>query len=296
MLRPLRSEIHRLRRRWMPWILLGIVVGMAFIFYELIYVSVNAQLQLLRSGTAPANAVGPGGTEESIRLLEETLTQVRPRFIAGFGVELVAALGSVMLIVFAASHMGTEFGWGTLRTLLASGLGRDAFLATKLLSLVLFALVFAALGILATIAASFLVSTQAGYDTSGFDAASVLSAAWRTAYAYLPYLALASLIALFSRSSGAGIAAGLVIYFSEGIVVQLLIAFNRDFATIGDLGISRNVSSLSRISVTVAGSNAQNSAVPLPDQTQAAIVLAAWTVLFVVLAFWRLRTRDVTLA
>jgi len=296
MLRPLRSELHRLRRRWMPWILLGIVVGMALLFYELIYVSVNAQIELLRSGNAPANAVGPAGTEETIRQMEETLTQIQPQHVAEFGVQLVAALGSVMLIVFAASHMGTEFGWGTLRTLLASGLGRDAFLATKLASLVLFALVFAALGIAASIAASFLVSTQAGFDTSGFDASEVLSAAWRTAYAFLPYLALASLIALFSRSSGAGIAAGLVIYFAESIVVQLLIAFNRDFATIGDLGISRNVSSLSRISVTVAGQNASNTAVALPDQTQAAIVLAGWTALFVLLAFWRLRSRDVTLA
>jgi len=298
MLRPLRNELYRMARRWMPRVLLASIAGAGIALYELIYYSVNAQLTLLRSGTAPTNAVGPGGAEATIRQLEETLLQVRPAHVQELGVGLVAGLGSVMLIVFAASHMGTEFGWGTLRTQLASGLSRRAFLATKLGSLALFALAFTILGILATTAASFLVSSQAGYDTGGFDPAKVLSAGWRTGYSFVPYLALASLIALWSRSSGAGIAAGLVIYFAESLVMGLLISFNRDFATIANLGISRNVQSLSRISVSVAGTNATNgpTAATLPDQTQAGIVLAVWSIVFVALAVWRLRTRDITLA
>ena len=295
-MRPLRSEIYRLQRRWMTWIVLGLVVGLAFAFYELIYVSLNAQLRLLQNGQAPPNAVGPGGVQASITELQETLQQVRPQHVPDFGIGLVAGLGAVMLIVFAASHMGTEFGWGTLRTSLASGLGRAEFLTTKLISAALYALVFTALGIVASIAASFVVSAQAGFGTDGLDMAKVLSAGWRTAYAFLPYITLASFIALWSRSSGAGIAAGLVIYFAESIVMQLLISFNKDYATIADLGISRNVSSLSRISVSVAGANGQSAGVPLPDQTQAAIVLGLWTIAFIALAFWRLRSRDITLS
>jgi ABC-2 type transport system permease protein len=201
-----------------------------------------------------------------------------------------------MLIIFAASHMGTEFGWGTLRTLLASGLSRTEFLTAKLVTVALFALVFTIVGVVAAIVGSFVVSTQAGFDTSGLDMGKVLSASWRTGYSFLPYLALASLIGLWSRSSGAGIAAGLVIYFAESIVMSLLISFNRDYATIANLGIARNVQSLSRVTISVAGSNSSANASTLPDQTQAAIVLAVWTVLFIALAFWRLRTRDITLS
>ena len=296
MLRPLRSELYRLRRRWMTWIVLGLVVGLAFAFYELIYASLNTQLRLLRSGNPPPNSVGPGGVDAAIKQLEDTLQQVRPEHIPDFGVSLVAGLGAVMLIVFSASHMGTEFGWGTLRTSLASGLSRGQFLTTKLVSAALYALLFTVLGVAAAVAASFLVSSQAGFGTSGLDVEKIVSAGWRTAYAFLPYIALASFIAVLSRSSGAGIAAGLVIYFAESIVMQLLISFNKDYATIANLGISRNVSSLSRISVTVAGSNAQNAGVPLPDQGQAALVLAVWIVIFVGLAFLRLRTRDITLS
>ena len=295
MLRPLRSEIFRMRRRWMPWILLAIIAVMGILFYEIIYFSLNTQLQLLRSGNAPTNVSG-GDPQAMIRELESTLQQVRPSHVPEFGISLVAGIGSVLLIFLAASHMWTEFGWGTLRTLLASGEGRIAFLGSKLGSIALFALVFTVLGVLSVTAASFIVSSQAGFDTSGLDLGTVASAGVRAAYCFLPYLALAALIALWSRSSGAGIAAGLVIYFAESIVMQLLISFNRDYATIANFGISRNVQSLSRLGVTVSTGAPPSAAPALPDQTQAVLVLAAWTALFIVLAFWRLRSRDVTLA
>ncbi len=294
MLRALRSEVYRLRRRWMPWIILGLIVLLGFVFYELIYFTLNSQLQLMRSGNIPANAA-PGGTQAAIAQAEETLQQITPKHIAGFGVSLVAGVGSVMLIVFAASQMGTDYGWGTLRTLLAAGVSRPSFLITKLGSIALFAVLFTILGVIATVIASFLVSSQAGFDTGGFDAGAVAVAGLKTAYCFLPYLSLAALIALWSRSSGAGIAAGLVIYFAESIVMQLLISFNKDYATIANLGISRNVQSLSRAAVNVTAGPA-SGAPALPDQTQAALVLAVWTIAFVAVAFWRLRVRDVTLA
>ena len=104
MLRLLRSELYRLVRRWMPWIMLALIVITAFVFYFLIWVSVNAQIQAVKSGTIPAP---PGG----IAPLEETLREIAPDRVAEFGVGIVGGLGSVMLIVFAASHVGTEFGW-----------------------------------------------------------------------------------------------------------------------------------------------------------------------------------------
>lgn len=296
MFRPLGSEIYRMSRRWMPRILLVGIFLVGPLFYEILYTALNAQLQLARSGNLPANAAGPGGADAMIAQLEETLRQLSPSGIPELGISLVAGIGAVMIIVFAASHVGTEFGWGTLRTLLASGLSRRGFLATKLASIALFTIVFTLLGVLGTIIASFLVSAQAGYGTDGLDAAKVLSAAWRTTYSFVPYIALASLMALWARSSGAGIATGLVIYFAESIVASLIISLNKDYAAIVNLGISRNVQSLSRVTVNVSGTDTAAAAATLPGQTQAAIVLAVWTVAFIALAFWRLRTRDVTLA
>jgi ABC-type transport system involved in multi-copper enzyme maturation permease subunit len=277
----------------MPWVLIAMVVILAFVLYELIWVTSNAQLTLLRGGNAPATPNGPP-PDVQIRQLEDAIQTLRPARLGELGVGFVTGLGSVLMIVFSASHVGTEWAWGTLRTLLASGASRRGVLASKYITLVAFAIVYMAFGITAAIAASFLVSSQAGLDTGGLDLGLAASAAMRGIYGFLPYATLAALIALWFRSAGGGIAAGLVIYFTESIATGLLISFNREFATVASLGISRNIESISRVGLRSAGEAA--AAAPLPDQGQAALVLALWTLVFVALAFWRLGTRDITLS
>ena len=176
MLRLLRSEVFRLVRRWMPWVLLGMMVAMSFILYELIWVTSNAQLSLLRSGTAPVTPNAPP-PEIQIRSLESAIQTLRPSRLNELGVGFVTGLGSILMIVLAASHMGTEWAWGTLRTLLASGASRMAFLVSKYVTLVAYAVVYMALGVAAVLAASFLVSAQAGLDATGLDLGIVASAA-----------------------------------------------------------------------------------------------------------------------
>jgi len=272
----------------MAWLLLLIIVLAAVGIYLLVYVAAQAQLQAVRSGTIPSQP----GAEQA---MNQTLRELRPDRVQGFGVQIVSGIGNVMLVVFAASHVGTEFGWGTLRTLLAHGAGRGAFLGAKVLSLALFAALFVFLGVVAAILGSYLATAIAAADATGLDLGAIANAAARTYYTFLPYMALATLIALWSRSAGAGIAAGLVVYFAEGLVAQLLVSFNRDYANIVNYGLSRNVGALIR---PAAGTTSfpDPSAVSLPDQGQAAMVLAIYTVLFVAIAFWRLRTRDITLS
>ena len=289
MLRLLRSELYRLVRRWMPWIMLGLIVVIAFVFYFLIWVSVNAQLQAVKNGTLPVPA---GGTTQ----LEQTLRQIAPDRVAQFGLSVVAGLGSVMLIVFAASHVGTEFGWGTFRTLLAHGASRSGFLVSKAVSLVLYAVVFMIVGSIAAIAASYTVSAVAGISPgSGVDFAEVARVAVKSGYTFLPYMALALAIAVWSKSAGAGIATGLVVYFAESIVAGILVSLNKDYAQIVNWGLSRNASALTRTVSGQAGPTSQDpTASTLPDPTQAAIVLGIYCAIFLVLAYWRLRSRDVT--
>jgi ABC-2 type transport system permease protein len=285
----LRSELYRLTRRWMPWIMLGLIFVSAFVFYFLIWVSINAQLQAVKSGTIPAP---PGGTAP----LEQTLRQIAPDRVAQLGVGVVAGLGSVMLIVFAASHVGTEFGWGTFRTLLAHGASRTGFLVSKALSLVLYAFVFMVVGTIAAIAASYTVSAVAGISPgSGVDVVEVARVAAKSGYTFLPYMALAVAIAVWSKSAGAGIASGLVVYFAEGIVAGILVSLNKDYAQIVNWGLSRNASALTRTATGQGGPATQDpTASTLPDPTQAAVVLAVYCVIFLALAYWRLRSRDVT--
>ena len=287
MLRLLRSETFRLRRRWMPWVLLLLIVLAGVGLYLLVYAGAQASLQAERSGAVPVQP----GTEEA---MNDLLRQMRPANVQGFGVSLVSGIGSVMLIVFAASHVGTEFGWGTLRTLLAHGAGRASFLGAKLLSIAGFGVLFIFVGMLAAIAGSFIATTIAAGDTSGLDPGAIAQSAAKAYYTFLPYMALAALIAVWSRSAGAGIAAGLVLYFAEGLIAGLLVQLNREWANIVNYGLSRNVTALTR-DAAATGVTQDPTAVALPGEGQAALVLAVYTLVFVALAFWRLRTRDITL-
>ncbi len=293
MLRLLRSEVYRVVRRWMPWVLLLFVIALSFVLYELIWVTTSTQLQAIRSGTAPTTPNAPP-PDVQIRSLESAIQTLRPSRLLDLGMNLVTGLGSVLMIVFAASHVGTEWAWGTLRTLLASGASRNGFLVSKYVTLVAYAVSYTIVGIAAALTASFVVSSQAGLDTSGLDLATVASAGARAIYGFIPYMAMAALIALWFRSSGGGIAAGLVIYFTENIAFGVLIAINRDLAWIANLGISRNAESIARVTVSTA--ERPPGAVPLPDQGPAAMALALWTLIFVALTIWRLRSRDITLA
>jgi ABC-2 type transport system permease protein len=284
-MRLLRSELYRLARRWMPWIMLGLIAFVPFFFYFVIWASVNAQLQAVQNGTLPAPT---GGTAQ----LEETLRQIAPDHIPDFGVGIVTGLGAVMLIVFAASHVGTEFGWGTFRTLLAHGASRGGFIASKISSLVLYGIAFIVVGTLAAIAASYAVSAVASLSTTGgADVVEIARVAAKGGYTFLPYMALALAIAVWSKSAGAGIAVGLVVYFAESIVASILVSLNKDYAEIVNWGISRNVAALTRTASTAAQ---DPTAATLPDPMRAAVVLGAYVLVFVLLAYWRLRGRDVT--
>jgi ABC-2 type transport system permease protein len=147
----------------------------------------------------------------------------------------VSGFGSVLLIVFTARVFGNEFNWGTLRVVLALGAGRERFLAAKYAVLVLSATI---VGSLAAIAGSEIVSSIASLDATlpGDFITQLVLTIGRTVFTFLPYIALAALTAVWSKSGGAGIAIGLVVYFAEGVVMSLLVAFNRDYVTVASFG------------------------------------------------------------
>jgi ABC-2 type transport system permease protein len=287
MLKPLRSEVYRLRRRWMPYVMLAAIVVAPIAIYILVYVALQAQLAAMANGTIPSEP----GQEVA---LTQTLRALRPDQVQSFGLSIVGGIANLMLIVFAASQVGTEFNWGTLRTLLAHGASRDGFLAAKLLAIALFAVLLFAVGIAAAIAGSFIVSSISRSDLSGLDLAGLMGLAARGYYGYLPLMALAALLALWSRSAGAGIAGGLILTFMESTIAGILVQIDRNFANIVNYGISRNAQAITQVP-DAPGQPPDPTAVALPDAGQAAVVLAIYTIGFIALAFWRLRTRDVTL-
>jgi ABC-type transport system involved in multi-copper enzyme maturation permease subunit len=207
-----------------------------------------------------------------------------------FGLAFVSQLGTILAVIMGSSLIGTEFGWGTFRTLLARVPTRSALLAAKLVALLLFVGLVVVLGYAVALGTSALVTVFADLDRgtgTNFLGHSLASVA-RAAYVMLPYATLAFLVALWFRSNAAGIGVGLAVYFLENLIVEIA----------GD--------ALGWIPKTLPGPNADaildlndvgaRIAPPpdVPSAWQAAGVLGLYVTAFLALSFWIFRRRDVT--
>ena len=94
----LRSELFRVRKRPQSWWLLAVLVALEVMLYG-IMVIVNFA------------SSDPTSVKTNIQLPQ----------IYDTGLVIVALAGTILAIIFASSTLGSEYGWNTLRPLLAPG-------------------------------------------------------------------------------------------------------------------------------------------------------------------------------
>lgn len=257
----LRCELFKLTRRMMARALVSLVAGGTLIAYVLLA------------------ALPDDGTT--------AVEKLRVDHVPDDGMFVIYQISMVAAVAMAASTIATEYGWGTIRTLLPRTAGRSAFLAAKILSLGLFVALVVLLGFAAALAGSALATELRSLDSSlGPDfAGRALESVAKTILAVLPYCALAFLVGLWTRSSAAGIAIPIVAFYTEVLLTPL-------FASTSVLDWLPNVLIYNNITVLLDSS----TLVPkedLPVPWQSAGVLAAYLTVFVSLAFGRFLTRDV---
>ncbi len=209
-----KAESQKLRRRWMPWIMLALAIGITQVPYWIVY------------------AVDEPGFEEF--LLPYSITVA-----LGFGQGLVA----ILAIIWAAFVLGSEYGWGTFRTVLVRGTGRWQFLAAQ------FSLVAATVCIwLIAIAVATGVSSLLGGLLSGHGFATegqwtaAGEALGKSIFAILPYIILTMFFVVLTSS--AGIATGLTLgymFIIEGAIVPLLAEFVNGFDVVADFVLGQAV-------------------------------------------------------
>src|SRR4051794_2688627 len=105
----LRSELFRLLRRWMPRILLAILIAIVGALYLLFWT-------VVKTGS---------DTSSDVRNLRDNL---RLAAVRDTGLSLVFQVGAVDVIILTSSLIGTEFGWGTIRTLMPRARSRESLL------------------------------------------------------------------------------------------------------------------------------------------------------------------------
>jgi ABC-2 type transport system permease protein len=269
------AELLLIRKRPSTWILLTIWTLLALTFaYVVPYV---------------AYLNDPGA---------ESLADVLPQRLVGTLMAGFPFFGGVLALMLGVLAIGSEYGWGTLKTLFTQGPGRLRIFGAKLvavaLALVPFVLVVYALGALASYAIALRESADVSWPSAwlllrGLAAGWLVLAVWA---------ALGTLLAVLSRgtalATGIGILYALVI---EGLlsalasevsildrVVELFLRANA-YSLVSVLGVSAD---------DVSNNGPGSFSGPFVAGGQALLVLVVYLTAFVVLAGWLLRRRDVT--
>lgn len=265
-------ELRKLAKRPMSWIILALLLGANATYFFAGYFVANAQGKL----DDAASSLFPPGSFSN-------LTQIP------------AALGLICMAVLAAGLVGSEYGWGTMRTVIATGVPRGRLLTAKVLALVVAALAWLLIGGLFGLASSVIVNRLSGrpLDFGTMDAAwwgDVGLMIGRTSFVLMVPLVFGFAAAVIGRSLAAGIAVPVIWQVFETIFLNFAGYMGHLGSVLQDLTIVTNTEAL-------LGHNAIGPVTQRPDaptQTHAMFVLTGYLVLLLAASFVTYRRRDMT--
>lgn len=287
--RVLGVELLKIRKRWLPYLLLVVMlVGVAIVIWLAGYGSWQEEKNDAEFAF--------GG--EAMRTF--ALPWALPALL-----DTGQFWGAILIGVLTASIVATEHGWGTVRQALVRGQTRSHYLSVKLMGIVLVAsaLLLTALGVglgfsaIATALADLPVTFDVPDGPSAPEAGLMIV---RAGYAILPYGLLAFALAIIGRSTTLGIVGTLLYMFVEAILVAILGELGGPSPTVRAFFMGHNVSAL--LAANRIGGGQYYSLAPrdvspaseLPDPTVAALVLALYCAIFLAIAYSVFLRRDLS--
>jgi ABC-type transport system involved in multi-copper enzyme maturation permease subunit len=270
----------------MTRVLLFVLVGLMVILYLLLFAVSKVPLP----GNAPPEM---GTTIENLLGLPLALP---------FALSTLSSFGSLLAVILMASSMGTEYSWRTIRTILTCSESRFKFLGAKLVAAGFMILIGMVVGLAAGFLMSLFTTAIGGYSfdfsfaTGGFIWDQFLGF-WRTFYVLIPYVTLGFLFTIIGRSTMPGIALGIGVFFLESLVTTFMTLAGGWIARIPEYLLAANVRAITALNELPEGVSMGMGASDLartPGVTHAFIVLAIYSFVFLALAFYLFRKRDVT--
>ena len=247
--------------------------------------------------------------EDMERFGEESCSAVEAREIIREGFALPSAIpntitglfdiAAFLVLILTASALGTEYGWGTLRTALTRGTGRWQLLSSKLVLIMLLgAAGFIVLGVTAAVSsvlAAVIPPAESGglVDSGSWGDAAVTFG--KAVYGLAPYVALAAFLTVLTQSSAAGMSIGMGYFVVELIFVPLLRNFEW-FDNISEVLLGTNMDKwmqVSLVEVEISGSGVPSEQMT-SDTLQAFFILLAYTAALAAAAFIVFQRRDIT--
>jgi ABC-type transport system involved in multi-copper enzyme maturation permease subunit len=271
------AELLIVRKRSSTWILLGIWSTLAVLFaYVIPYVEY-------------LNGSGPG---------PRSLGQLLPGQLAGNLVEGFPFFGGVIALMLGVLGLGSEYGWGTLKTLFIQREGRLRVFGAKLLALgavlVPFVLSVFALGA----GASYVIALREGVAVEWPSAWLVVRAMGAGWLILAVWASFGLLLAAVSRGTSLAIGVGIL----YALVIEGLISAFADAVSflepVTEFFLRANAYSLVKglgLSVSEAAGNGPGAfSGPYVGTGQALLVLIAYMAAFLTVSGLLLRRRDVT--
>lgn len=327
--RATRWEWFKLRRRAMPWILLVILllfsqlgVWASFVGYR----ALEGGGELLISAPVQAGQTGQTGRPTSVRCVDvlaepPNVPGATPAIITGLRAQCdqlataraqqlpatyerftlpgsikqalgtASSIGGILIAVLAASTVGVEYSWGTMRTALVRGTGRWQYLAGKIAVLLLAALgallVVVIVTSLSSAVASNLAAAPAGFVAPAWGGAfEAIGRAW---FGFVPMIALVVMLTVLTSSTATGMAIGIGYLIAEPLILVLLRQLSDRFTGISDYLLAANISGWN-------GGASLGAAGATVGSMHHLVVLLIYTAVFVGLATWLIESRDVTKA
>ncbi len=193
-----RWEWFKLRRRWVPWIVLGFMLVIVQLLFWL------------------------------VTTLGDDVSYQSPAENIANGLGFSAFFGPFTAVILAAAVLGGEYGWGTLRPVLSKGAGRWPFLTSKVAVVVLTtAAILLILSVSVAISgfiAEAVLSPSEAESYGNVSWVDLLALYGRMVYGFLPYIMLALFLVVLTTSNGVGIGLSLGYYIAETVILVPILA------------------------------------------------------------------------
>jgi ABC-2 type transport system permease protein len=224
-MRLFRSGLGKLARRPATYVTFGLLAGLLV----LIILAVSA-------------TAGQGGNRGPANPLAIVTFPAAYELILGF----ILGLGGLFAVVYGAAIAGSEWSWGTLKTVVARGESRSRYMLATFAAIAVVVAIALVVSFGIGVAAAVLGAAIAGVPLDGLGNADALgrlpehfARGW---FAIVMEGALGFAIATLARSQLAGIGAGIAFYFGEGFASIFLpdvvkyLPFNLANTAVGSVG------------------------------------------------------------
>jgi ABC-2 type transport system permease protein len=279
-----RGEVFKFVRRPGVWVLvilllvLAVVIGYAILWLVYTLAPPNA-----------ARGLPPGTTFADLKVALYPQNFIKQTF-GTWG-----SLGGVFALIVGVLAQGSEYGWGTVKTLYTQRSGRLAMLFGKLAAVAVIVLVMV-VGLFAVDAGASVILATLDGKSIGFPAGDVILKAIIAGFLIFGFWAVfgMTLATVFRQSAmaiGLGLAYGLVV---EVLIFALFRLGGIDVQQVQQWFPIANTGYLSDSFGAVTTRGGPATGAPFADATHAIVVLVVYVVVFTAVTAWLTRTRDVT--